>query len=142
METYSAYILISTTTGMRTEILAIVDQSPFVPRRGKSYPYIIPHDSAKGWWGSFFYLADQAPPEKKYGLRSFVDGPAEEKDSWGVMDDFTMDDECQLCLRWILKLVFSSLTGADTIHCWFSRRIQPLQYRLALMCEYSGIDDP
>jgi hypothetical protein len=58
------------------------------------------------------------------------------------MDDFTMDEECQLCSRWISKLVFSGLTGADTIHCWISRRIQPLQYRPALMCEYSGIDDP
>jgi hypothetical protein len=58
------------------------------------------------------------------------------------MDDFTMDDECQLCSRRISKLVFSGLTGADTIHCWVSRRIQPLQYRSALMCEYSGIDDP
>jgi hypothetical protein len=114
----------------------------FVPRSGKSYPYITPHDSAKGWRGSFFYQADQAPPERKYGLRSFVDGPAEEQDSWGVMDDFTMDNECQLCSRQISKLVFSGLTGADTIHCWISRRIQPLQYRPALMCEYSGIDDP
>jgi hypothetical protein len=114
----------------------------FVPRSGKSYPYIKPHDSAKGWRGPFFYQADQAPPEKKYGLRSFVDGPAEEQDSWGVMDDFTMDDECQLCSRRISKLVFSGLTDADTIHCWVSRRIQPLQYRSALMCEYSGIDDP
>jgi hypothetical protein len=69
----------------------------FVPWIGKSYPYITPHDSAKGWQGSFFYQADQAPPERKYGLRSFVDGPAEEQDSWGIMDDFTMDDECQLC---------------------------------------------
>jgi hypothetical protein len=58
------------------------------------------------------------------------------------MDDFTMDDECQVCSQRILKLVFSGLTGADTIHCWISRRIQPLQYRPALMCEYSGIDDP
>jgi hypothetical protein len=66
----------------------------FVPRSGKSYPYIKPHDSAKGWRGSFFYQADQAPPENKYGLRSFVDGPAEEQDSWGVMDDFTMDHDC------------------------------------------------
>jgi hypothetical protein len=41
-----------------------------------------------------------------------------------------------------LKLVFSGLTGSNTIHCWISRRIQPLQYRSALMCEYSGIDDP
>jgi hypothetical protein len=30
----------------------------FVPRSGKSYPYIVPHDSAKGWRGSFFSLAD------------------------------------------------------------------------------------
>jgi hypothetical protein len=53
----------------------------FVCRSGKSYPDIKPHDSAKGWRGSFFYHADQAPPEKKYGLRSFVDGPAAEQDS-------------------------------------------------------------
>jgi hypothetical protein len=58
------------------------------------------------------------------------------------MDDFTMDDECQLCSRRISKLVFSGLTGADTIHCWISWQIQPLQYRSTLMCEYSGIDDP
>jgi hypothetical protein len=58
------------------------------------------------------------------------------------MDDFTMDDECQLCLRQISKLVFSGLIGVDTIHCWISWRIQPLQYRPTLMCEYSGIDDP
>jgi hypothetical protein len=55
------------------------------------------------------------------------------------MDDFTMDDECQLCSRHISKLVFFGLTGADTIYCWVSRRIQPLQYRPAL---YSGIDNP
>jgi hypothetical protein len=114
----------------------------FVPRRGKTYPYIVPHDSAKGWRGSFFYQANQAPPERKFGLRPFTDGPAEEQDSWGVMDDFTMDDECQLCSRRISKLVFSGLTGADIIHCWISRRIQPLQYRPSLMCEYSGVDDP
>jgi hypothetical protein len=58
------------------------------------------------------------------------------------MNDFTMDDECQLCSRWISKLVFSGLTGVDTIHCWVSRRIHPLQYRPALMCEYSRVDDP
>jgi hypothetical protein len=96
----------------------------------------------QGWRGSFFYQADQGPPETKYGLRSFVDGPAKEQDSWGVMDDFTMDDDCQLCSRWISKLMFSGLTGTYTIHCWISWRIQPLQYRSALMCEYSRIDDP
>jgi hypothetical protein len=52
-----------------------------------------------------------------------------------------MDDECQLFSWQISKLVFAGLIGADTIDCWISRRIQPLQYRSALMCEYSGIDD-
>jgi hypothetical protein len=58
------------------------------------------------------------------------------------MDDFTMDDECQLCSRRISKLVFDGLTGADTIYRWISRRIQPLQYCTALMCQYNGINDP
>jgi hypothetical protein len=98
----------------------------FVPHSGKSYPYIKPHDPAKGWRGTFFYQADQAPPERKFGLRSFADGPAQEQDSWGAMDDFTMDDECQLCSWRISKLVFAGLIGADTIHCWISRCIQPL----------------
>jgi hypothetical protein len=56
----------------------------FVPCSGKSYPYIKPHDSVKGWRGSFFYQADQEPPEKKYGLRSFIDGSAKEQDSWAL----------------------------------------------------------
>jgi hypothetical protein len=84
----------------------------FVPCSGKSYPYIKPHDSAKGWRGSFFYHADQAPPERTFGLRPFVDGPAQEQDSWG-----TMDDECQLFSWWISNLVFAGLTSADTIDC-------------------------
>jgi hypothetical protein len=62
----------------------------FVPCSGKSYPYVKPHDSAKGWRESFFYQAEQAPPERNFGLRSFVDGPAQEQDSWGTMDDFMM----------------------------------------------------
>jgi hypothetical protein len=53
----------------------------FVPHSGKTYPYIKPHDSAKGWRGSFYYQADRAPPERRYGLKSFVDGPAVEQDS-------------------------------------------------------------
>jgi hypothetical protein len=36
---------------------------------------------------------------------------------------------------------FPNLSLLDTIHYWISQQIQPLQYRSALMCEYSGIDD-
>ena len=34
------------------------------------------------------------------------------------------------------------LTGEDTIICWVKRRIQPLQYRTRLLCEYTGNADP
>jgi hypothetical protein len=93
----------------------------FIPCSGKTYPYIKPHDSTRGWRGSFFYQADQAPPKKKFGLRSFVDGPAEEQDTWGILDDSTINEECQILSRWITKLHYDGLTGIDTIHCWLSR---------------------
>jgi hypothetical protein len=54
--------------------------------------------------GTFYCQADQAPPNKKFGLRAFVDGPAQEQDSWGIMDESTMDEECQLLSQWIAKL--------------------------------------
>jgi hypothetical protein len=56
-------------------------------------------------------------------LRSFVDGLAKEQDSWGTMDDYTVNDECQLLSRRVSKLVFDGLTSADTIQCWISWRI-------------------
>jgi hypothetical protein len=38
-------------------------------------------------------------------------------------------------------LCHDGLTGIDIVHYWLSRRIQPLQYRPTLLCEYSGIDN-
>jgi hypothetical protein len=69
----------------------------FFPRSGKSYPYIKPHDSAKGWRGSFFYQAYQAPPKKKYGLPSFVDGPTEEQDAGALW----------MILPWMMNVTFA-----------------------------------
>jgi hypothetical protein len=63
---------------------------------------------------------------------SFADGPAEEQDSWGVMDDSIINDECQLLSRWVSKLIFDGLTGAGTIYYWISWWIHPLQYRPTL----------
>ena len=34
------------------------------------------------------------------------------------------------------------LTGEDTIICWIKRRIQPLQHRTRLLCEYKNNVDP
>jgi hypothetical protein len=80
----------------------------FVPRHGKSYPYIVPHDSAKGWRGSFFYLANQAPPERKFGLRSFTDGPPPRNRIAGalwmisqwMMNAIMLTADFETCLLW------------------------------------------
>jgi hypothetical protein len=41
----------------------------------------------------------------------------------------------------IAKLSVNGLNGIDTINCWISRRIQPLQHRDSLMHEYTGVND-
>jgi hypothetical protein len=114
--------------------------SPLSSAAGK-YILILSRTIPPGDGGSFFYQAEQAAPGKKHGLRTFVYGPAVEQDCWGILDDSTIHDECQLLSQRIAKLCHDGLTGIDTIHCWLSRRIQPLQYRPSLMCEYSCIDD-
>jgi hypothetical protein len=43
--------------------------------------------------------------------------------------------------RRIAKLSVDGLKGIDTINCWISRRIQPLQHRDRLMHEYTGAND-
>jgi hypothetical protein len=43
--------------------------------------------------------------------------------------------------RRIAKLSVDGLKGIDTINCWISRRIQPLQHRDSLMHEYTGAND-
>ena len=41
-----------------------------------------------------------------------------------------------------VNLRLSSLNWEDTIICWFKRRIQPLQHRARLLCEYTDNADP
>jgi hypothetical protein len=62
----------------------------FLPRRPKEYPFITPLDSAVGWRGSSFYMADKAAPSQAFGLRPFENIAAEPLDSWKqINDDFT-----------------------------------------------------
>jgi hypothetical protein len=43
----------------------------FLPRRSKEYPFITPLDSAIGWRGFWFYMADQPVPSQARGLLPF-----------------------------------------------------------------------
>jgi hypothetical protein len=53
----------------------------FLPRSSKEYPFITPLDSAMGWRGSWFYMADKATPDQTFGLRPFENIVAESRDS-------------------------------------------------------------
>jgi hypothetical protein len=113
----------------------------FVPRRSKEYPFITPFDSAIGWRGSWFYMADQPAPSQAHGLLPFENIAAQPLDSWKPINDETATPYVKLLARRIAKLSKDGLKGIDTINCWISRRIQPLQHRDRLMHEYTGAKD-
>jgi hypothetical protein len=113
----------------------------FLPRRLKEYPFITPLDSAIRWRGSWFYMANKPAPSQARGLPSFENIAAQPRDSWNPVNDETATPYVKLLARRIAKLTIDGLKGIDTINCWISRRIQPLQHRDSLMHEYSSAND-
>jgi hypothetical protein len=113
----------------------------FLPRRSKEYPFINPLDSAVGWRGSWFYMVDKAAPSQAFGLRPFENIGAQPLDSWKLVNDNSTTPYVKLLAWWIAKLSKDGLKGIDTINCWISWWIQPLQHRDCLMHEYTGAKD-
>jgi hypothetical protein len=113
----------------------------FLPRRSKEYPFITPLDSAIGWRGSWFYMADKPAPSQARDLPPFENIAAQPLDSWNHVNDETATPYVKLLARRIAKLSKDGLKGIDTINYWISWRIQPLQHRDSLMHEYTGAKD-
>jgi hypothetical protein len=113
----------------------------FVHRRSKDYPFVTPLDSAKGYRGSFFYQADKTAPSQTFVLRPFENILAETCDSWKPVNDDSTIPYVKLLAGQIAKLNHDGLKGIDTINCWVSWRIQPLQYHDHLMHQYTGVKD-
>jgi hypothetical protein len=86
-------------------------------------------------------MADKPAPSQTRGLPSFMNVAAESRDTWTAINDETATPYVKLLARRIAKLTVDGLKGIDTINCWISRRIQPLQYRDRLMHEYTGAND-
>jgi hypothetical protein len=86
-------------------------------------------------------MADKPTPSQACGLPSFENIAAQPRDSWKVVNDETATPYVKLLARRITKLSNDGLKGIDTINCWISRRIQPLQHRDSLMHEYTGAND-
>jgi hypothetical protein len=86
-------------------------------------------------------MADKAVPSQAFGLRPFENIAAEPLDSWKQINDDSATPYVKLITRQIAKLTQDSLKGIDTINCWISRQIQPLQYRDRLMHKYTGAKD-
>jgi hypothetical protein len=86
-------------------------------------------------------MADKPAPSQARGLPSFTNVAAESRDTWTAVNDETATPYVKLLARRIAKLTMDGLKGIDTINCWISRRIQPLQHRDRLMHEYTGAND-
>jgi hypothetical protein len=86
-------------------------------------------------------MADKPAPSQARGLPPFQNIAAESHDSWMAVNDESATPYVKLLARRIAKLSVDGLKGIDTINCWISRRIQPLQHRDRLMHEYTGAND-
>jgi hypothetical protein len=86
-------------------------------------------------------MANKAAPSQTFGLHPFENIAAESRDSWKLVNDDSATPYVQLLARQIAKLSKDGLKGIDTINCWISWRIQPLQYRDRLMHEYTSAED-
>jgi hypothetical protein len=86
-------------------------------------------------------MANKAAPSRSLGLHPFENIAVEPLDSWKPVNDDSATPYIKLLAWRIAKLTQDGLKGIDTINCWISRRIQPLQYRDRLMHEYTGAKD-
>jgi hypothetical protein len=86
-------------------------------------------------------MADKPAPSQTRGLPPFGNVAAESRDTWTVVLDESATQYVKLLAQRIAKLTMDGLKGIDTINCWISRRIQPLQHRKRLMHEYTCAND-
>jgi hypothetical protein len=86
-------------------------------------------------------MVDKAAPSQSFGLQPFENIAVEPLDSWKLANDDSATPYIKLLAWWIAKLTQDGLKDIDTINCWISRQIQPLQYRDHLMHEYTGAKD-
>jgi hypothetical protein len=114
--------------------LAICGSMRFKPRADREFPHIQGHESVKGWQEKFFYHKNIGNPS----LPTFSPGAATPLPSWSLKITVAPSDAIRQQTRRIEKL---ELNGVDTVLCWFTKRIQPLQHRSKLLCEYTGKAD-
>jgi hypothetical protein len=86
-------------------------------------------------------MADKPAPSQDRSLHPFENIAAQPLDSWRPVNDESAAPYIKLLARRIAKLSKDGLKGIDTINCWISRWIQPLQHRDLLMHEYTGAKD-
>jgi hypothetical protein len=86
-------------------------------------------------------MADKPAPSQARGLPSFENIAVLPRNSWKAVNDETATPYVKFLAQQIAKLSIDGLKGIDTINCWISRWIQPLQHRDSLMHEYTGAND-
>ena len=109
--------------------------------RGKlNYPVVTGHESAKDWQAYFFYVKNDAALETS-GYPAFAPTAAEENEYWTGRGAQPTDPRLLRCIRRIDQHMINNLRGLDLVLCWAKRRVQPLQHRKKLLCQYSGKKD-
>ena len=98
-------------------------------------------DSIHTWRRGWFYLKDQTVAGQQYGLAPF-DSVARvtKQSSWGHVLSAAEVAAVEPLVRALADLR-GKITGGQLIAVFMRRRIQPLQYRVHPMWQYSGLED-
>ncbi|KAM0839211.1 hypothetical protein ACQ4PT_060453 [Festuca glaucescens] len=112
------------------------------PRQGP-FPKIPTVDSVKKWQASFFYVKNENPAKDLLNLPEFSPAPLA-KTNWGYCLKLTDPAaEVNMLLDFLRTCVTrDSLTGADLLYTFISRRVLPLQWWVHKICYMSGRLDP
>ena len=107
--------------------------SASVYNRDVGWPNLPRHDSAKGWYRTYFYVRNAMAVDHINLLAAQV--------GWSY-DPWRTDNDTLVSVDQIQNLVSLGLTGHDLLMTWVSRRVIPLQRWPHKMCYLSGRLDP
>ena len=98
------------------------------------------HESAKDWQAFFFYVKNDTALETS-GYPAFTPTAAEENEYWTGRGAQPTNPRLLRCIRRIDQVMIDNLRGLDLVLCWAKRRVQTLQHRKKLLCQYNGKKD-
>ncbi|KAE8782763.1 hypothetical protein D1007_43813 [Hordeum vulgare] len=90
----------------------------------------------------FFYVKNLDPTGDHVNVPAFFDAPPVERPNWKAELPSAAEEVNELCGRLEHMFTVEGLTAVDLLDAMVSHQIEPLGYRLHLICQMSGRHEP